>query len=189
MIDLVLAAAVAAQEVDIGGLAVPDAGPVFLPVLGFHVAAGATCLIAGGLAATARKRPGRHPRAGTVYLYGITVVFLTATVMAAIRWAHDAHLFVIAVVAFTLAVVGWSARRRRPRRWMVWHGTCMAGSYIALVTGFYVDNGPQLPVWDRLPHLAYWLLPTAFGIPLTWRALIRNGAIRRPGEVSTVKDH
>ena len=27
----------------------------------------------------------------------------------------------------------------------------MAASYVALLTGFYVDNGPQLPLWDRLP--------------------------------------
>ena len=52
----------------------------------------------------------------------------------------------------------------------------MAGSFVALFTGFYVDNGPNLPVWDRLPHLAYWLVPAAVGIPLTWRALVRNGA-------------
>jgi hypothetical protein len=53
----------------------------------------------------------------------------------------------------------------------------MAGSYITLLTGFYVDNGPQLPLWDRLPHLTYWLLPTALGAPLTWRALARNHAL------------
>lgn len=169
----------AVQEINIGGLAVPDAGPVFLAALALHVAAGTTGVIAGALAATAGKRPGRHPRAGTVYLYGITVVFLTATVMAVIRWEHDAHLFAIAVVAFTFAMLGWSARRRRPRRWMVWHGAGMAGSYIALLTGFYVDNGPQLPVWDRLPHIVYWLLPAAVGIPLTWRALVRNRAMER----------
>ena len=34
-----------------------------------------------------------------------------------------------------------------------------AGSYAPLLTGFYVDNGPHLPLWDRLPHLSYWLLP------------------------------
>ncbi|MEV7628061.1 hypothetical protein [Actinoplanes sp. NPDC089786] len=53
----------------------------------------------------------------------------------------------------------------------------MAGSYTALLTGFYVDNGPQLPLWDRLPHLSYWLLPAAVAIPLTWRALARNNAV------------
>jgi hypothetical protein len=113
-----------------------------------------------------------------VYLFAIGAVFVTATVMAALRWHRDWHLFVIATVALGLAVLGRSARRRRPRRWMAWHGSAMAGSYMALLTGFYVDNGPQLPLWDRLPHLTYWLLPAAVGTALTWRALRRNGAIR-----------
>ena len=167
----------AVLAIDIAGLHVPDAGPVFLVALALHVAAGATAVVAGVLATTARKRPGRHPRAGTVYLYGIAVVFVTATVMAILRWRQDRHLFVIATVALGLAGFGWWARRRRFGRWMAWHGSAMAGSYVALFTGFYVDNGPQLPVWDRLPHLAYWLVPAAVGAPLTWRALLRNGAV------------
>jgi hypothetical protein len=164
--------------VDIAGIHVPDAGPAFFTALALHVAAGATCVAAGVVATTAGKRPGRHPRAGTVYLYGIGVVFATATVMAVLRWRHDWQLFAIATVAFSLAAFGWWARRRRVHRWMAWHGSAMAGSYIALFTGFYVDNGPQLPLWDRLPHLLYWLLPAAVGVPLTWRALVRNGAVR-----------
>jgi hypothetical protein len=165
--------------IDIAGIQVPDAGPVFFAALAFHVTAATAAVVAGVLATTARKRPGRHPRAGTTYLYGIAAVFVTATVMAILRWRHDWHLFVIATVAFGLAALGWWARRRRPHRWMAWHGCAMAGSYIALFTGFYVDNGPQLPLWDRLPHLAYWLVPAAVGVPLTWRALVRNGAIGR----------
>jgi hypothetical protein len=161
----------------IAGIRLPDAGPVFLAALAVHVVAGATAVLAGVLATGTRKRPGRHPRAGTVYLYAIGVVFATATVLAAIRWHQDWHLFLIATVAFILAVLGRLARRHRPRRWMAWHGAAMAGSYIALLTGFYVDNGPQLPLWDRLPHLLYWLLPAAIGVPLTWRALVRNNAL------------
>jgi hypothetical protein len=153
-----------------------DAGPLFLSALAVHVASGATAVVAGLLAAAARKRPGRHPRAGIVYLYAIAGVFLTATVMASLRWRHDWHLFLIATIAFGLAALGWWTRRRRPSRWMAWHGGAMAGSYIALFTGFYVDNGPQLPLWNRLPHLAYWLIP-AVGIPVTWRALVRNRAV------------
>src|SRR5262249_23331823 len=121
--------------------------------------------------------PGRHTKAGAVYLYAIAGIFVTATVMAILRWRRDWHLFVIAAVAFSLAALGWWARRRRPRRWMLWHGSAMAGSYIALFTGFYVDNGARLPLWDRLPHLAYWLIPVAVGVPLTWRALVHNGAV------------
>jgi hypothetical protein len=151
---------------------------VFLAALAVHVVAGTTAVLAGVFATTAAKRPGRHPRAGTVYLYAIVAVFVTATVMAALRWRQDRHLFLIASAAFGLAVLGWLARRRRRDRWMLWHGSAMAGSYIALFTGFYVDNGAQLPLWNRLPHLLYWLIPAAVGVPLTWRALLRNGATR-----------
>src|SRR3954447_8589218 len=95
---------------DIAGLHIPDAGPLFLIALVAHIAAGLTAAVAGILATTARKQPGRHPRAGRVYLYAITTVFITASVMAALRWRHDWHLFLIATVAFGLAALGWWAR-------------------------------------------------------------------------------
>lgn len=164
--------------VDVGGLHIPDAGPVFGTALVVHVAAGVTAVVSGGLAAGARKRRGRHPRAGLVYLWAVSVVAATAVVMAAIRWEHGRHLLVIAGAAFALAMAGLWSRRRRPCRWLLWHGAAMAGSYVALLTGFYVDNGPQLPLWNRLPDGAFWVLPAAVGLPLTWRALSRNGAIR-----------
>src|SRR4051812_15755011 len=130
---------------NIAGLRVPDAGPIFLVALAVHVLAGGVGVVTGALAATAAKRTGRHPRAGTAYLAAIGVVFATASVLAGLRWRHDWHLFVIACVAFGSAAFGWWARRRAGGRWMVWHGAAMAASYVALFTGFYVDNGPQLP--------------------------------------------
>lgn len=163
-----------AMDQALADLHIPHAGPLFLATLALHVLAGGAAVVSGALAATASKRAGRHPRAGGVYLRAISAVFLTASVLAALRWRQDWRLFVIACVAAGLAWFGWSARRRGRGRWMVWHGGAMAGSYAALFTGFYVDNGPQLPLWDRLPHLTYWLLPAAVALPLTWRALLRN---------------
>ena len=60
----------------------------------------------------------------------------------------------------------------------------MAVSYIALLTGFYVDNGPNLPLWNLLPHFLYWLLPAAIGTPLLLRALRRAGQPSRSSAVS-----
>jgi hypothetical protein len=159
---------------EIGGITIPDTRPVFLTALAIHVAAGLTGVVAGALAASARKRPGRHPRAGTVYLWGLGTVFVTATVMAALRWQHSWHLFVIATVAASLGTTGFVARRRLVRHWMVWHGAAMGMSYVMLLTGFYVDNGARLPLWNRLPSFTYWLLPSAIGIPLIVIALVRN---------------
>jgi hypothetical protein len=169
-------------EITFLGLVVPDAGAVFLGALAVHVVAGSTCVVAGAVAATARKRRGRHPVAGRVYLWGLGVVFVTATVMAVIRWREDRHLFAIATVALSLALWGWRSRRRARRGWERGHAWGMGGSYIALLTGFYVDNGPQLPVWDRLPHWMYWVLPGAVGVPLVLWALrrFRSGITSRP---------
>jgi hypothetical protein len=164
------------------GLQVPDAGPAFFAALAVHILAGLTGVVAGLLAATARKRPGRHPRSGRVYLWAIGAVFATATVMALIRWPEDAHLFAIAVVAAGLALSGWRARRRRRPGWVHWHAIGMGGSYVALFTGFYVDNGPHLPGWRLLPHWMLWVLPATVGAPLIWRALrrYRAGISSRP---------
>ena len=112
----------------------------------------------------------------------LAIVGATATVLAAIRWREDAHLFGIGVFAAGLGGYGYRARRRRRPGWPVQHAVGMGGSYIALLTAFYVDNGPFLPVWNRLPHLTYWLLPTVVGAPLTWLAIhrYRRRTTRRP---------
>jgi hypothetical protein len=161
------------------GLPIPDAGPVFAVALAGHIAAGLTAVGAGALAATAVKRPGRHPRAGRVYLWALGIVAATATVLAAIRWSHDAHLFAIAMVAAGLGWYGYRARRRPRRGWPVRHAIGMGGSYITLLTGFYVDNGAFLPLWNRLPHVAYWILPALVGGPLIWLGIHRFTRVRR----------
>jgi uncharacterized membrane protein len=158
---------------DIVGLPVPDAGPIFAAALAVHIVSGLTAVIAGALAATARKRAGRHPRAGRVYLWALGCVLATAAVMAVIRWGEDAHLLAIAVIAFSLGLHGYRARRRHRPGWPPHHAIGMGGSYIALLTGFYVDNGPFLPFWNQLPHIAYWLLPSVVGVPLICLALRR----------------
>jgi hypothetical protein len=49
----------------------------------------------------------------------------------------------------------------------------MGTAYVAMLTAFYVDNGPHLPLWDRLPMFAFWLLPSAIGAPIIARAILR----------------
>jgi len=164
------------RAINVVGLEVPDAGWLFFASLTVHVLAALIAVVAGVLAATARKRPGRHPTAGRVYLVGLIVVFGTAAVMASIRWREDARLFAIAVVAVGLGLFGWWARRAQWSGWVYGHSIGMGGSFIALFTGFYVDNGPQLPVWRLLPHWLYWTLPAAVGAPLIWLALRRYQA-------------
>ena len=163
---------------------VGSTAPAFLAVLAVHVLAGLVAVITGARAGLARKGSPRHIRAGRWYYLAITVVFVTATVLAALRWRQDYYLFIIGAVAFTAATIGYQHRRRH-RPGDTGHIAGMGIAYVAMLTAFYVDNGPHLPLGDRLPALVFWLLPSAIAAPLIARAIRRSrpGAARdgRPG--------
>jgi cytochrome bd-type quinol oxidase subunit 2 len=156
---------------DLFGINVPSTAPVFVVCVVVHVSAALVAVVSGaGAALVRRKGRGRHSGFGQVYFLALCVVFATATCMAIMRWRQDYHLFLIGAVAFACAATGvWARRRQWPGDGV--HITGMGASYVAMLTAFYVDNGRQLPVWDRLPTIAYWLLPAVVGAPLIWRAV------------------
>jgi hypothetical protein len=160
---------------------VGSAAPAFLAILAVHVIAGLAAVITGAIAALARKGSPRHIRVGRWYYRAITAVFATAAALAAMRWAQDWYLLVLGTVAFAAATAGY-LHRRRHRPGDTGHIAGMGIAYTAMLTAFYVDNGPHLPLWDRLPALAFWLLPSGIAAPLITRAITRarNGP-PRPG--------
>jgi hypothetical protein len=165
---------------EIAGIDIPSTNPLFLTVVGVHVLLGLACTITGAVAMLSRKRAGRHPRYGTIYFWCLAGMFLTATSLAAVRWAHDYHLFVLGALSFAAAYFGREARRHRWHHWVRLHITAMGASYVLLLIAFYVDNGHSLPLWKELPPIAYWLLPAAIGIPLIVRALLWHPLVRQP---------
>lgn len=143
-------------------------------LIGGHVLAGLTAAVAGATAMLAPKRPGRHPRFGRTYLLALVAVVVTGATIAVTDWTHLWHLAALGIGAATLAGVGYAARRIRWQHWLTFHITGMSGSYIAMLTAFYVDNGPRLPLWQHLPPVTFWVLPAAVGLPLLARALHRH---------------
>ena len=163
--------------VDLPGLLTPIAGvrppsTMFGLVLLVHIPAGATAFINGLIAAASPKRRGRHPGAGRIYIVALSVVFVTASAMAAMRWSEDAYLFVLGSISFSLCLFGYTARRIRWRGWRTFHGSGMALSVVVLATAFYADNGPHFAA--GVPVLIWWLGPSGVGLPLLIRALRRN---------------
>jgi hypothetical protein len=156
---------------------IPPGSTCFHLLLAVHIAAALTCVVTGAIAALSRKRPGRHPGLGALYYRSLTVVVASAAWLAALRWPQDAYLLALGTVSLAAATLGRTARRRRwgwrRWRWIGLHLVGMSASYSLLLTAFYVDNGKHLPVWRTLPHLAYWLLPTAVGLPLIAGGLAR----------------
>lgn len=161
------------------GIPIPSTSPTFLAVVALHVLVGLVCVVAGAVAMLSPKRGGRHPMFGTIYYWGLVVVFVTATGLSVVRWAENYHLFVLGLLAFIAASVGRAARRRLWPDWAKLHVSGMGLSYILLLTAFYVDNGKNLPLWKELPSIAYWVLPAAIGLPLIVHALLRHPLIRR----------
>jgi hypothetical protein len=166
------------QGVVILGIPIPSSSPVFLSIVAVHVAAGLVCTVAGIIAMLSPKRAGRHPTSGTVYYWSLFVVFLTMAALSILRWPHNTHLLVLGILSFGSGVVGRRVRRRLWRRWVPVHIAGMAVSYILLLTAFYVDNGPHLPLWSSLPPVAYWVGPSLVGVPILAWALVRHAKIR-----------
>jgi hypothetical protein len=153
----------------------------FLPLI-VHILAGLTTVITGIVAFSMPKRQGRHPHWGRRYLWAYTLLFLTATILSVERWSVDAYLFFIALVGYGFALGGYvvSRFRREPwlmrllgKHWVIVHIVGTIGSYIVLLTGFYVDNAHLIPLLNHLPQLTFWVLPTVIGIPFIVRSISR----------------
>jgi len=165
---------------NVAGIEIPSTHPVFLAVVGIHILLGLACAIAGIVAMLSRKAAGPHPRFGTIYFWCLAGVFLTAAGLASVRWAEDAHLFLLGTLSFASAYLGRRARRMRPRNWARLHIIGMGTSYVLLLTAFYVDNGKNLPLWKELPTIAFWLLPAVVGMPIILWALLWHPRVRPP---------
>jgi hypothetical protein len=133
----------------------------FLPLI-VHILAGLTTVITGIVAGILPKRQGRHPSWGERYLWAYTLVFFTATILSVERWSTDAYLIFIALVGYGFALGGSVASRfrREPwlmcllgKYWVIAHVVGTIGSYIVLLTGFYVDNAHLIPLLNHLPQL------------------------------------
>jgi hypothetical protein len=162
------------------GTEVGSTAPAFLVFLAVHVAAALTAVITGALAALSRKGTARHIRAGRWYYLALGTAFASATVLVVMRWRQDYELFILGAIAFGAAFVG-RRHRRRHRPGDSPHIAGMGVSYVAMLTAFYVDNGPHLPLWDRLPRLSFWFIPSLVGAPIVLRSLSRA---RRAGNTS-----
>jgi hypothetical protein len=155
------------------GIQIPSTSPIFLTIVGLHVAVGLACVVTGAVAMMSPKAAGKHPTFGTIYYWCLAVAFASATALAVIRWKEDYHLFLLGALSFGVASAGRAARRGGWQAWVTWHITGMGLSYIVLLTAFYVDNGKSLPLWSELPPISYWVVPAAIGLPLVARALRR----------------
>jgi hypothetical protein len=161
------------------GIPIPSTDPVFLSIIGVHVLFGLAAVTIGALAMLSKKGRGRHSNFGTIYFWCLSGVFVTMSALSFMRWAENYHLFILGTLSFASALFGRTAVQWRLHQWPRLHVTGMGASYILLLTAFYVDNGKNLPLWRELPQIAFWVLPSAAGVPLILYALLRHPLVLR----------
>ncbi|HEU4785255.1 MAG TPA: hypothetical protein VFS83_18095 [Ktedonobacterales bacterium] len=153
----------------------------FVPLVA-HALAGLTAGVTGAVAFSVPKGPARHHRWGKRYLWAYTAVFLTATILSVQRWSADAYLFGLALLGYSLALAGYSARRFRHTSWLrrllgdwwvIAHLSGMIASYVVLWTAFYVDNAHLFPGLNRLPTITFWVAPAIIAVPFLVRSIAR----------------
>ena len=167
------------KPINIDGIVIPSDAPFFLALIAIHVLAALICVVAGIVAMLSKKQRGNHPTAGTIYFFGLIVVFVTVTIISILRWKEDYYLFILGCLSLAAAFVGRMARRKIWNNWAVYHITCMGLSYTILITAFYVDNGKFLPVWKDLPPIVYWTLPGIIGIPIIIYTLLTHPVMKK----------
>lgn len=167
------------EETIVFGIPVPSTNKVFLAIVVIHIALSLACVIAGLVAMLSGKTGRIHPRAGKAYFWFMLLAFVTIVVLSVMRWPHNIHLLTIGTFAFILTYTGRRLTRTNARNWPRLHTMCMGMSYILLLTGFYIDNGKNLPFWRQFPQIFFWVFPAIVGIPIIVYALLKHPLNRK----------
>jgi hypothetical protein len=108
----------------------------------------------------------RHSTFGRVYFWSMLTAFISVVILSIMRWPHNIHLLIIGVFAVISTYLGYRLTKTKRKYWPRLHTILMSASYIFLLTGFYVDNGKNLPFWKLFPQWFFWIFPAAVGLPI-----------------------
>jgi uncharacterized membrane protein len=154
------------ETTDLFGIPVPSTNSVFLGFVVVHILISIVAVLRGVMAMLLQKGMGKHSYCGRIYFWSVLTAFLTVVILSIMRWPHNIHLLSVGVLTVTFTFIGHQVAKTNPRNWPRVHTICMGCSYILLLTGFYVDNGKNLPFWRMFPHWFFWVFPALIGIPV-----------------------
>ena len=166
------------EQTDLFGIPIPSTDKVFIAFVIVHIIISLVAVITGVLAMLAQKTSVRHRRNGSVYFWSISASFVTVLILSFMRWPHNIHLLIIGTCTFSLAYFGRTLTKTQRKDWTRIHTICMGLSYVLLLTGFYVDNGKNLPFWSMFPEWFFYVFPSLVGIPIILRVLKTHPLIR-----------
>jgi hypothetical protein len=148
------------------GIPVPSTDPAFLVLVVAHIVISFVAVASGLLAMLSEKTSRKHRINGRIYFLSITTSFITIMTLSLMRWSENTPLLIIGVLTFALTFVGRQLSKIKSNGWTRLHTICMGLSYVLLLTGFYVDNGKNLPFWRMFPIWFFYFFPPLVGIPI-----------------------
>lgn len=166
------------QETTLFGIPLPSKEPGFLVAVCIHILLSLAAVMCGLVAMLKDKNSEGHSKFGLRYYWTIVSAFVTVVILSFMRWPHNNHLLMIGTLTVILVFIGRRITKTKTSRWPRLHTICMGGSYILLLTGFYVDNGKNLPFWNLFPQWFFWVLPAIIGIPIILYVLKRHPLTR-----------
>jgi uncharacterized membrane protein len=167
------------ETTDLLGIPVPSTDKVFLTFVVIHILISLASVLSGLLAMLTKKTNKKHPHFGRIYFWSMVSAFGTVVILSVMRWPHNIHLLSIGTLAVVSTYIGYRLARNKKKSWTRMHTVCMGLSYIFLLTGFYVDNGKNLPFWKLFPQWFFWVFPSLVGIPIIIYALLRSPLNRK----------
>jgi uncharacterized membrane protein len=156
-------------------------------ILYLHIAGGSAALLSMFIPLLTKKGGMSHRRAGWVFVSGMTVVSITALLLAGTRWATDptpqgreagAFLFFISILTATSVSGGvrvLRAKTRTTRHRHPWDlglpalltGSSIAAAVYGLSTGNHLFTAfSVIGLFGGGGHLAYWMTPPTH--PMHW---------------------
>jgi uncharacterized membrane protein len=154
------------EQTNLFGIHVPSTDKTFLAFVVIHILIALVCVTSGLVAMLSDKNSKRHRDYGTIYFWAMLAAFLTIIILSVMRWPHNIHLLSIGTLSVIFSYAGRRMAASKRSNWTRLHTICMGASYILLLTGFYIDNGKNLPFWRLFPQWFFWIFPAMIGIPI-----------------------
>jgi uncharacterized membrane protein len=159
---------------DLFGIPVPSTDRTFLIIVVIHILLSLVALISGLFAMLSDKGSFKHSKYGKAYFFSMLSAFGTVLILSIMSWPRNTHLLLIGMFAAIFTYTGSWLAKMKPMYWQRLHTVCMGGSYILLLTGFYVDNGKNLPFWNQFSQTFFYLFPASIGIPIILYTLMKH---------------
>ena len=167
------------EHTDLFGIPIPSTDKVFVGFVIVHIIISLVAVATGVFAMLAHKTSVRHKKNGKIYFWSISFSFVTVLILSFMRWPHNIHLLIIGTLTFCLTFMGRRLATSQTKGWARSHTICMGLSYILLLTGFYVDNGKNLPFWSMFPEWFFYSFPSVLGIPIIIKVLMTHPLNKR----------